>query len=87
VCVATNVAKLTSFEFATKSLFSLDSKLILNFDNDETFYALFLDRYVMFFVDNLTNLWPLDGLSVLFRRIHNQTICCQIRLQMSESVG
>jgi len=41
----------------------------------------------MFIVDSLTNLRPLDGLSVLFRRIYSQTICCRIRVQTSEWVG
>jgi len=41
----------------------------------------------MFIVDSLTNLKPLDGLSVLFRRVHSLTICCRIRVQTSESVG
>jgi len=29
---------------------------------------VYLDRYVMFIVDSLTNLAPLDGLSVLFQK-------------------
>jgi len=41
----------------------------------------------MFIVDSLTNLRPLDGLSVLFSRVHSQTIYSRICVQTSELVG
>jgi len=41
----------------------------------------------MFIVDSLTNLGLLDGLSVLSRRVHSQTISYRVRVQTSEPVG
>jgi len=64
----------------------LNCFLRIGFATNFSFHIATVDRYVMFIVDSLTNLEPLDGLSVLFRR-NSQTICCRIRVQTSEWVG